>query len=248
MRLIPLSLVAFAALSAPAVAHDFSWDTMVRAAMKLDADFDYEANVDSWMQVYRRDVWRRYHQDEFAMEEKRQQTIAMMKRAVAEFDLSEEIVLQTQFEVGQYDFTKHVFPVKKLSTTNYWYTSSRSNTGSLPYRFRIFFANPELLQAIPVEKEAARRFVKSRVDRYGRVDRGVTATVRLKVKKPKGNPGDFLVEIQSARLYHDKDRTRLLHEFKKPAPKPFPKRSPEDVKRTSTGGTPSTRKEVASGR
>ena len=236
MRLIPLSLLVLAAAASPAKAHDFSWDTMVRAAMKLDPDFDYEANVDSWMQVYRQDVWRRYHQDEFAMEEKRQQTIAMMKRAVAGFDLVEEITLQTQFEVAQYDFDKSVFPVKKLSSTNYWYTNSRSRTGSLPYRFRIFFSNPELLQAVPMEKEAARRFVKSRVDRYGRVDRRVTATVRVKVKKPKGNPGDYVVEIQSARFYHDKDRTRVLHEFRKPVQKRQLKRSQEDEKQTRSDG------------
>ncbi len=242
MRPFILSLLCLTAITtSTATAHDFSWDTMVRAAIKFDPDFDYEANVDSWMQVYRKDVWKRYREDEFAMEEKRTQTIEMMKRSVEQFDLSEEMTLQTRFQLGKYDVKKLAFPVKSLSNTNYWYTNSRSGSGSLPYRFSIYLSNPEMLQWVPMPKDQARTFVKMRVDRYGNVDRYVSATVRVKLKRPKSRPGEFLVEVQSARFYHDKGRTRIVHEFRKPKPTAKIKPQSDKAKEEKTEVTQSAR-------
>lgn len=104
-------------------AHDFSWDTLLIAKMKLQRGFDYESHVDSYMQVFRSSAWNRYKNDEFELEDRRNETLNLMKERVDLFDLDEELTINTTFSIGKYDFGKEEFPITEATSDHYWYQS-----------------------------------------------------------------------------------------------------------------------------
>ena len=208
--------------SMPAWAHDFSWENLQTASMKLNKQFDFEANVDGYMQAYRPDIWKRYHNDEFALEEKRVETIELMKKRSEKFSLDEDFVLNVRLDLGKYDFRESRFPIENMTETHYWYVS-KYPVGDLPGQFTIRFSNVSLLNAIPMVKESANDFVKRHKDSYGQVNRAVSATILFRLVELNHKDNEFVAEIQSAKVFEDTAKTRLLHEFKKPPP---PKKEP----------------------
>ena len=78
-----LALLTVALSCGTVSAHDLEWQKLLLAALQLRQGLDYDANVDSYMQVFRPDVWNRYRNDRFGLEAKRKETIELMKRAVS---------------------------------------------------------------------------------------------------------------------------------------------------------------------
>lgn len=136
-----LAVLCTLMVSTSVMAHDLNWDNLMIAAVKLQPQFDYEANVDSYMNIYRSDVWNRYRNDEFELQDKREETIKMMKERVSSFPLNEEFVVYTSFEFGDYDFKKQIFPLDSLTEATYFHASNW-NHGSFPDTYKVFFSNP----------------------------------------------------------------------------------------------------------
>lgn len=143
------------------MAHELKWDSLMLAAVKMQPHFDYEANVDSYMQLYRSDVWNRYRNDEFELQEKREETIGMMKERASSFPLEEEFVVYATFDFGDYDFKKEAFPLNALSETTY-FNDRNDRNGSFPYTYKVFFSNPAKIGDINMAKDEAKSFLKSR--------------------------------------------------------------------------------------
>lgn len=193
-------------------AHDFSWDNFLLARMKLDKGFDYRAHADSYMQVFRPTVWKTYKNDEFELEDKRNETVDLMKSRVDDFSLDETFTLNTRLEIGKYDFDQNSFPVENMSENHYWYEYKYSNA-DFPSTFKVYLSNTEVLSAIPMEKSVASDFVKRRRDRYGNINRYLHATIKFKIVKLKNGRDEFVGEIQSAKIFDDEGRTRVVYEF-----------------------------------
>lgn len=216
---IVTTLFTFVLGVSAAFAHDFSWENLQTASMKLNKQFDYEAHVDGYMQAYRPDLWKRYRDDEFALEEKRVETIELMKKRAEKFSLDEDFVLNVRLDLGKYDFRESRFPIENMTENYYWYASKYS-VGDLPGQFTVRFSNVSLLSVIPMSKESANDFVKRNKNSYGQVNRTVSATIWFRLTELKHKDSEFVAEIQSAKIYEDAAKTRLMHEFKKPpAPK-----------------------------
>lgn len=211
MRTMTISLFSVLTLfTATCGAHDFSWDNLLMAKMKLDKGFDYGAHVDAYMKVFRPNVWKRYQNDEFELEAKREETIALMKERISAFDLNEEFELNATMTIGKYDFEQNEFPIVEATQSHYWY-EYRYSVAEFPSRMSAYFSNPEVVRAIPMEREAAQSFLNRRKDRYGNIDRKVQVNVRFKIEKLKNARDEFLVVIESAKFYDDMGRTRMIH-------------------------------------
>lgn len=214
MRTVALT-IAISLVSITCDAHDFSWDNLLLSKMKIQKGFDYEAHVDSYMKVFRPVVWKRYQNDEFELEDKRRETLSLMKDRVDAFQIEEEMELNGTMTLGGYDFDNLEFPIKEATESHYWY-KSRYTSSDFPSSFSIYFSNPELIRTLPMEKDEARSFITRRKDRYGNVDRRIQMTLKFTVSKMKNAHDEFLVEIKSARFYDDKGRTRLVHQVTTP--------------------------------
>ncbi len=194
-------------------AHDFSWTNLMLAAVKMQPHFDYDANVDSYMQMYRPDVWNRYRNDEFELQDKREETIKIMKDRVASFSLNEEFVVHTVFKFGDYNFKKQLFPLDSLTANTCFSESAPRHFGSFPYNYKLFFTNPSRIGDIDMVKEDAKKFIQKRKDKYGSVNRRINAKLKFRIIKLKNGRDELEAELTHVTLYSDDKQVNVLEEF-----------------------------------
>ena len=135
MRLLFVILMVLAGQANILMAHDLDWKSLLIASLNLRQGLDYDANVDSYMEAFRPDVWKRYRNDEFEMVGKRKETMELMKQAIAGFSLQETFVVRTSTEFGNYEFDSKSFPIVGWSESSYFYASSYPH-GSFPSSMR----------------------------------------------------------------------------------------------------------------
>ncbi|GEM_PF-1721105 len=211
---IGLALTVAMFARAKVQAHEFSWDNLASAEIKLAGSFDFENHVDWYMKKYRPSVWKSCKDDEFTLDDRRQETLAMFRAKVDQFDETQVFYLRAQMTLGDYDFQKNCFPIQNMGPTNYWYEYTY-DSGDMPAKIRVYIKNYADFKTLPMHKEQARSFVSSRKDRRGNVDRKVYAMIELKIVERRVR-GELNAEIQSATFYADKSHTRFLGQFEKP--------------------------------
>lgn len=182
------------------------------ASVKLQSSFDYEANVDSYMKIYRSDVWNRYRNDEFVLHDKRQETIEMMKEHFSSFPLDEEFVLRTTLKFGDYDFSNEEFPVDGFGESTYFH-DSRWRSGSFPSTYKVFLTNPNKVGNLEMAKNEAKSFLQSRKNNFGVVNREIYVKLTLSIEKLKNGKDEFLAKITEAEFYEDNQFNDKLQKF-----------------------------------
>lgn len=194
-------------------AHEFSWDNLAFAEIKLSGSFDYDNHVDWYMQKYRPSVWKSCKDDEFTLEDRRQETLAMFRERVKQFDETQTFYLRARISIGAYDFKEGSFPIKNMGPTNYWYENIYGS-GDMPSKIRVYMTNYDGFQQLPMPKDQARSFVSSRKSRSGNVDRNIYAMFELKLVGRRSR-GELEAEVQTATFYSDNSHTRFLGQLKK---------------------------------
>ncbi len=182
--------------------HEFNWENLFLARVKLDKYYDFDAHVDDYLKTFREDVWKKYHDDEFQLHKKRAEALRIFKQRVEEFDLDQEFVItRATVHIEKYDFKHSAFPIKEATDHHYWY-KTRYTHSDFPGNIKVFFENPELMKFLPMPAEEAERFLAARKDRSGNVDRELLAFIRIRVSKRKNAKGDeLLTEIGGVKYY-----------------------------------------------
>ncbi|ACV69793.1 DUF4852 domain-containing protein [Desulfohalobium retbaense] len=211
-KIFSLALLCALVCSTSAMAHDLNWDNLMMAAVKMQPHFDYEANVDSYMKIYRSDVWDRYKNDEFEIQDKRNETIKMMKDRFSSFSLDEEFTIYTSLKFGSYDFDKQVFPLNSFSANSYL-VERRYNNWSFPKAYKVFFINPEKIGDINMEKDKAKNFLKKRKSSYGNVDRNVNAKIKFSVTDLKNGRNELEAKLEHVTIYSDDQMSKVIQKF-----------------------------------
>lgn len=194
-------------------AHEFSWDNLMLSDAKLNPNYDYEVHVDAYMTRYRNPVWKKYKNDEFELESKRQETIEIMKKRFESFDLNQEFVINTTFEFGKYDFKQQFFPLEGVSANSFFRQSKRwYDERVFPNTYGVFFTNTEIMGTLPMEKDAAKAFIQSKKSQSGRIDRRLPAQIKFKIVQKRGE-AEFDASITEITVY-DKKRSSVLAVFK----------------------------------
>jgi hypothetical protein len=206
-----LLTATFSSTSALA-SNQLEWNNLMQTAVNLQTDFDYESNVDSYMKLYRSAVWKKYKNDEFELEDKRQETITMMKNKFSKFDMSEEYVINTNFSTDKYDFKKQSFPINGVSESSY-YQANNYSAGTFPRTFRVMFSNANMIGDLDMPKAEAKNFIKARKDRYGSIDRKVPVKLTFKIKSLDSDGFTLKAELTNVTLYANKKRSKVLAEF-----------------------------------
>ena len=179
-----LALGAVVVTALPARAYDMTYQNLLIATMKLNPNFDYDNIVDSYMQDFRPSVWERSHDDEFQRRGKEAETLDMMKKSAASFDLNDPIVLHTSIQFGEYDFKTHQFALDPFSASSFFPVGHCCN--SLPGQIRLFFSNPELIDGLPMNEDAAQAFLDQH-KRFGNVDRSLEVEISVRLTSVKGD-------------------------------------------------------------
>ncbi len=192
-------------------AHDFTWDNLAMARIKLDRNYDVDANVEWYMEHYRPDTWKLARNDEFLLHEKKAETKKLFQSRIDQFDLSQTFVLRANIDIGDYDFTNQEFPVRTSGPDSYWYKTSSKYSDSIPYTLKLFFKNHEFVDTVSMEPAAAKAFVQARKKSNGYVDRTVYATIEFEIVSLKGDDG-LLAEALKVTYYRDSARRQPLGE------------------------------------
>lgn len=195
-----------------AIAHEMNWSNLMLASVKLQPDFNYKEHVDSYMIIFRKDVWHKYRNDEFELNDKRDETIRMMKEKVSSFSLDENFVLHASMEFGDYDFDKGVFPIKPITPTTY-FSGVRRQSFTFPSEYHIFFSNGDKLGDISMPKDEARTLVADRKTKFGTVNRDLFVEIKFRVSSLKENPHQLEAEIDEITIYADSTQKNVLQKF-----------------------------------
>jgi hypothetical protein len=213
--LLALALALFAPASC--FAHEYSYDNLLLAWMKLKGeDYDYKANAESYLRLYRPDTWEAVKNNEFELDDETKKTITIMQRKVKDFDLTEEFTLTMRMHVGKYDFEDNLFPLSTewggaVDKSTYWYPRSRYPSGTLPRNVRVYFSNPDLLASLPMSKEDAKQLIQGRKQK----DRVVNVRVQFRLVKAREGAGEILAEVQSVTICDTLGKKRLLYKATK---------------------------------
>ena len=194
--------------------HEFTWHNLILARDKLDDNLSLEEFVDDYMRSMRKRVWEQVWNDEFQLQRKRAETLAIIKKRLSDFDTDRDFMLKTQLTFQSYDFDRAMFPIKEATQSNYWYASADEYPDSIPPRIEVYLTDPKMISGIPMDAKVAERFVASRKTQYGSVDRRVYANIRLRITGVRSS-GALDAEVRWAQLFSDSGRTRLLYETPK---------------------------------
>lgn len=194
-----LAIGLLLASATPSRAADFSYRLLLGDTAKLDKYFDYESAVDDYMQCFRNPLWTRVRGDEFQLQAKRAETLAMMRAEAAEADLGAPVQLVTDVTFGDYDFTRERFALRPLSDATFYNATAPCPVTVFPQSIRVFFSNPGILDGLPMPAARAKAFLDGRKNAYGTVDRTLQATITFRVTRLKAT-GELLGEIQGVVL------------------------------------------------
>lgn len=239
-RTFLFALALLLLLSPSGFAHEFSYDKLLVAWMKLMGDdYDYTANAESYLRAYRPETWNLVRDDEFKIGREKQKTESIMKAKVKNFDLTQEFTLDTKMRFQTYDFDEKVFPLvtrwsdNSVSKATYWYPESRYPTGTLPYQMRVFFSNPELLASFPMDEKAAEKLVAGRKE----WERFVNVRIEFKLLKAREGDGELQAEIKSLIISDTLGKKRVLHKVTIPTKGKKPPAATQEDRRASEGGS-----------
>ncbi|MBX3491945.1 MAG: DUF4852 domain-containing protein [Parvibaculum sp.] len=177
--------ICFLALATPVAAAEFTYYNLLHIWMKLDRHFDYAAYANCYMSMYRSDVWNRYKNDEFRLQEKRTETIELMKRRVDEVVLGDSISIPSRTRFGEYDFDNQKFSFNPFTRNTYFY--KRGGHCQFPDQINVKFSNFDLVDGIAMSTEDAQKFLDSRKDSYGNVNRNVQLEIDFVPQRRDGN-------------------------------------------------------------
>ena len=152
-------------------------------------------------------------EDEFELEDRKKETIQLMKEKVEGFNLHDEFTINTNIEFGKYNFKKGVYPLMGLNK-NSFYFEDKHYIDTYPKRFKMFLRNSEIITAIKMEKVKAKTFLKSRKDKYGSIDRELPSEIKIVIEKLGEGEGELIGRITEINIFEDKEHNTLFATFK----------------------------------
>jgi len=212
-KVAALTLSATLFMPAAKAEHEFTWTNMFLASASLSNNFDYEQYSESYMRIYRRDVWDKFHEDEFAFRDKKKETVDIMKDRFNAFDTKEPFVIRTTFEFSEYNFDKNEFPLEGMEPGAYFPISREGYTYDLPEPIELHIKNPGMIGNIEMPAEKARAFIKDRKSSTGNVNREVIVEILIQAKEQKGSLDKIKGEIIEATVFADKKMTKEIQKF-----------------------------------
>lgn len=204
MKYIIGTVLFFLSLSSSAA--DFDWQNMSILYSKIYPDFDYDQSIEDYIKEYHPQKWKLLQNDEFILEEKKQEYVDELKRKVASYNMDESFNIRTTIKLGKYNFEKQEFPIiEGVSSQSYFYTGPKNirphHLSSYPQRYKLFLNNSEGVR-FEMGKEDAKEFVKNRKSSSGHVDRTVGLEMNIKIIGFRGQDkvNEFIGSIETYRF------------------------------------------------
>ncbi len=211
MKFYTILLILFSVFfCSNAYAKDLDYHNILIAYMSETGDTIYSKFVEDWMKAFRPQIWQQYENDEFALDERKEETKELIARDLKLYNHDDEYIIRTNVEFGDYDFDKAQFSFHPLTTANYYNIKSPWGAGSLPPSFQVSFVNPDIIDGLPMDKKKAKRFVYGR--KYcGSINRNLETVIYSKYKSASADYKVKLV-ISKVQVIDQKDGNRIVYE------------------------------------
>lgn len=167
-----------------------------------------ETRIDRYVAVSRGNESERPESNEFQRHRERLRAKKVIQNSIDEFNVNDEFIIRTSVKLKEYDFERNGFPTIEGHRNREW-SGSRDPlwSGMLPSN-KIYFANWELLNLLPMEPNAAEDFLAERRRRDGQINRVVTTEIVFRVYVAK--LGQVRGDIQSVVFFDDDERSGVL--------------------------------------
>ncbi len=137
-----------------------------------------------YLDKYKNKELQKYINDEFELDDLKIRTKKEFFEKIKEMNtkyMSKEFTLNARTTFDDYNFQGQYFPLKMAGKDSYY---SFSGGAVIPYSgMKVFFENTNIeIEKLPMIKDKAKKFVKSKKDSYGNVNRELTAKYTLKIK------------------------------------------------------------------
>ncbi len=191
-----------------------NWERFLYAQMQLDPSFDYSEHADSYMRIFRSNLWQRYRHDEFELASKRQETISIMKGYADSFNPGDLFLIQTSFEFGSYDFNRELFPLDSVSESSF-FPYRRTASFTLPGLYKLGFTNPSIIGDLYMDENEAKAFLQKRKHQARYVNRKVYAKIFFSNLRLENSKDTFTADLQNVYVYSDPDYRLPLATYSK---------------------------------
>ncbi len=126
-----------------------------------------------------RSKWNRVRDDEFELDDAKNWAFEQLKKKLSKIkpiDKNAEYHLYLSSKFTKYDFKSQSFPVEALSGTSYMsYFGKGEFVKSCSYSKLLFENADESVNFIPMKKADAKKFIQSRKNKYGKINREIVA-------------------------------------------------------------------------
>lgn len=199
-------------------AKEFTSENMFYSYLKLNDKYDYEKYSNELMKAFRRGEWDKYRNDEFEFNDKKSETIQIVKEKASQFSLDSEYTINTTFKFKDYDFASEAFPLESLTKDSYYFATPALG-GVLIEGFRyeasnffVFFENTDAIGNLTMPKDVAKNFLKNR-KKGSYINREVSAELKFKIRKLGDEQKNLIAELTSVEVFDDENQTKLLKKF-----------------------------------
>lgn len=163
-------------------AKELNYNNMFLTSLKLGEKNDYGYFIESYMKVFQRDIWQEYHNDEFSLENKKNEAIEHLKNQVERFDLSEPFVITVPTIFRKYDFQENEFSYVPLPEGTYFPVESTHL-----WLLKLKFNNADIIENISMEETEAQEFLEARKNSNGSINRNLDLTIKVIPESIDGN-------------------------------------------------------------
>lgn len=166
---------------APVIPPEVNFNGALLLAVRSTPDLlENRAVLDYWAYYRFRNEYRKFHNQEFQLQQLIQRAKADLTDAVAKAAPNRLTIVFGQRRFESYDFKHNRFPIslelEEISLSKPWGTSYE-----LAGPFVVQTDEAGLLPGIPMGAEAAQQFTRKRTDRYGSTDRTIHIAVAIEL-------------------------------------------------------------------
>lgn len=190
---------------------------------KLDS-YDADALGLWYLRRNYRSKWSKVREDEFELNDAKEWAFNQLKKKLEKakpINKDDKYHMYVNVRFGKYDFKSRSFPVEALTPNSYMSYRGKGEFVSSYSSSKLTFENAnEAVNFIPMKKEDAKKFIQSRKDRYGNIDRDIVAHYTYKITNvaeadeftSDGRPMtlNFTGKLESVE-FMDKKRKHILH-------------------------------------
>lgn len=203
-----------------------------------------EVNHNVIMYMFTQDEYLKSEENAFALRKLYPKALKIAKQKIAQWNEKQPFIIYANLDFAKYNFDAHKFSFRPFTKDvyyskksdwwfgndkNYGYIVSNTNFKEYPWTpdtFAVFFDNSSLVDGLPMPEDKASKFIDSRTDENGNVNRKIIGVLIFTINgfstersnslsnSRSGEYTAFTGSFTTVKIYPDENSTEMLYEYK----------------------------------